>query len=93
MVRVKHMDRKAQLANAPNTVLTFAVVAIVIAIGGLVLTGIRDTLTTGSSEYNTTQKGIAGIGKWSNFLPTIAIVLVAALLIAIVVGAFVYFRR
>ena len=87
------MDRKAQLATAPNTVLTFVVVAIVIAIGGMVLGGIRDTLTANSSEYNSTMKGLQGIEKWSTFLPTIAIVLVAALLIAIVVGAFVYFRR
>ena len=87
------MDKKAQLAGAPNMILTFAVVVIVLTIGGLVLTGIGDTLTAGTAEKNATTMGGRGLNKFADFLPTIAIVLVASLLIAIVVGAFAYFNR
>jgi len=87
------MNKKGQLASAPNTILTFVVVALVIAVSGMVLGGIKDTLTPDSAETNATIKGLEGVAKFSTFLPTIAIVLVAALLISIVVGAFVYFRQ
>ena len=87
------MDKKAQLSGAPNTVLTFVVLVIVIAVGGIVLSGIKDTYNVdNSSAYNASYKGLEGVEKWSTFLPTIAIVMVSALLIAIVVGAFVYMR-
>ncbi len=90
---IKPMNKRGQLAQMPGQVLTFVVATIVIAVGGLVLGGIRDTLVTDTAEFNATADGLEGISKFSEFLPTIAIVLVSAILIAIVVGAFAFFRR
>ena len=91
------MTKKAQLAGAPNMVLTFVITVIVLAVAGMVVGGIKDSLDNstyyGSSGMNATTKGGIGLQKFSTFLPTIAIVLVASLLIAIVVGAFAYFNR
>lgn len=97
--------KKAQLSGVPNTILTFVVLIVVIAIGSVVVSQIRDneisyvdqcnaTSRVGcSASYNASAKGLEGMTKWSTFAPTIAIVLVSALLIAIVVGAFIYMRR
>ncbi len=92
MQNKKVLNKKGQVAEMPAQVLTFVVATIIIAVGGLVLGGIRDTLTVNSSEFNSTSDGLLGITKFSEFLPTIAIVLVSAILIAIVVGAFAFFR-
>lgn len=90
---MKKMNKKGQaLAQMPGQVLTFVVVVIVLAVGGLVVAGVRDTLTVDTVEYNVTQDGLSGISKFSTFLPTIAVVLISAILIAIVVSAFVFFR-
>ena len=93
MNKTTKMNKRAQLAEMPGQVLTFVVVTIIVAVGGLVLGGIRDTLTVNTTEFNATADGLAGITKFSEFLPTIAIVLVSAILIAIVVGAFAFFRQ
>lgn len=90
---MKIMNKKGQaLQQMPGQVLTFVVVVIVLAVGGLVVAGVRDTLTVDTTEYNVTQDGLSGIQKFSTFLPTIAVVLISAILIAIVVSAFVFFR-
>lgn len=91
---MKILNKKGQaLQNMPGEVLTFVVVVIVLAVGGLVVAGVQDTLTANTTEFNVTADGLEGIKKFSAFLPTIAVVLISAILIAIVVSAFVFFRQ
>jgi hypothetical protein len=68
----------------------FVVVGIVIATGLVVLGNYKTSLTTGSAEQNATSKAIEGIGKLADQLPTIGLALAAAIVIAIIFGAFAY---
>jgi len=87
-----HNVTSSSLSAMPGQVLTFVVVVIVLAVGGLVVAGVRDTLTTDIVEYNVSSDTLDGIERFSNFLPTIAVVMISAVVIAVVVSAFVMFR-
>lgn len=69
-------------------VLAFAMVAIVVGIGGTVLAGVQSTQTSGTIPYNATTSGLSGITTFGNWLPTIAVVLAAAVVIGIIVKSF-----
>ena len=64
--------------------ITFVVVAIVLGVGADVLDNIQDGQSQNSSAYNATGYGLTAIGKFSNWLPTIAVIVVAAVIIGII---------
>lgn len=77
--------------------ISFVVVVIVIALGGSLMgtfqanqvtgaAGCNATVTTGCGiPYNVTVQGMNGMKTFGDYLPTIAIVLVIAVIIAIIV--------
>jgi len=69
--------------------LGFVVVAIVISMGGEILTELRDTQTANSYAYNITGQGLEGAETFGDWLPTIAVVIAAAVVIGVIVT---YFR-
>ena len=85
-------DKKGQLGGVPAQILGFVVVVIILSVGALVVSKIGATFGVNTTERNTTDKGLEGFSQYSAFLPTIAIVLVAALIISLIVGAFVMAR-
>ncbi len=82
------MKYKGQLSGAMGTVITLVLLTIVLGIGATVLSEVQGTQTANSIAYNSTTKGLEGLETFSNFLPVIAIVVVAA----IVIGLFAIFR-
>jgi hypothetical protein len=80
------------LADAPPAVIMLVVIAIVLGIGGSILTTVQTTQTANSVAYNASAQGLTGIQTFSNWVPTIAIVLAAALVIGLVM-AYLAFRR
>ena len=79
------------LGNMSAVAITFVVLAIVIGIGGTVLDDIQDTQTADTWAYNATESGLEGVGTFGDWLPTIAVILVSALVIGII-GAYFYTR-
>jgi len=67
---------------------TFVVIAIVLGMGAKVLDKVDDTMTSGTVAYSSVQNGTAGIGELASWLPTIAIIVAAAVIIGIVVTYF-----
>jgi len=74
---------------APIAIL-FVVIAIVVSVGADVLSNIQEGKTTDSVEYNATQYGLQGLEELSSWLPTLAIIIVAAIVIGIIAAWFMF---
>ena len=79
------------LGDLVPIVITFALIAIIGAVSLLILQNFstNSSVTSGSAAYNGIYYGISGINQIMTFLPLIALVVVAAVIIGVVVGAFV----
>ena len=76
------------LNEAAGAAVAFVLFVIILGIGASILTGIQAAQTAGSVAYNATGFGLTGISNIAQQSGTIGIVLAAAILIGIVVGAF-----
>ena len=83
------MTNKGQLGGLATTVIIFVVVVVAIAMGATILDNIQDTQTTGSYAYNATNNGLSSMDTFSDQLPTLAIVIVAGVIITVLATAFV----
>ena len=72
--------------------IAFVVIAVTLGIGARVLTDVNTGNTAGTTAHDAVLNGTAGIGELSSWLPTIALVLAAAVVIGVVVSYFA-FRR
>ena len=70
--------------------IAFVVIAVVISMGAKTLGAIRDDMTSDTYERNATVNGLDGLDELGSWLPTIAIVIAAAVIIGVIV---VYFRQ
>ena len=79
------------LGDLVPVVIAFALIAIIGAVALLILGNFstNSSVTSGSAAYNGIYQGISGINQIMSFLPLIALVVVAAVIIGVVVGAFV----
>lgn len=78
------------LSDLVPAAIAIVVAAIAIGMGSKVLSEVQGTeSSTVSGLYNSTTEGINGLQDMAEFLPTVAIVVVAAIIIGIVVY---YFR-
>ena len=73
-----------RLQDLAGIAIIFVVVAIVVSIGADVLTEVRTGKTTSSVEYNASQYGLEGLEELGSWLPTIAIIVAAAVIIGII---------
>ena len=80
------------LADAAPAVIMLVVITIVLGIGASILTTVQSTQTSGSIAYNASGYGLTGVNTFSQWVPTISIVLAAALVIGLVM-AYLSFRR
>ena len=87
---MKLKNRKGlTLSQFGGLALAFVVVSIILSMGGEILTQISDTQTALSAGKNITAKGLEGVIVFGDWLPTIAVVVAAAVVIGIIVH---YFR-
>ena len=78
-----------RLQDLAGIAIIFVVVAIVISIGADVLTEVQVGKTVSTVEYNASQYGLEGLEELASWLPTIAIIIAAAIIIGLI---FVYFK-
>ena len=86
----------AGLTDLLPAAVAFVLIAIVGSVGTLILQGFStsSSVTANSIAYNATQYGLKGINTFRSYLPFIALVIVAAILIGIVlVSKDAAFRR
>lgn len=65
--------------------LTFVVVAVAIGIGAQVVSTVQSTQTENSTSWNTSAYGLTSLKTIGQWLPTIALVAVAGIIIAILI--------
>ena len=73
-----------RLQDLAGIAIIFVVVAIIVGIGADVLTNVQTGKTTSSFEYNASQYGLQGLEELASWLPTIAIIVAAAVIIGII---------
>ena len=65
--------------------MTIVVVGIALSLGLTVLADFKSDQTANSNAYKGTEKAEEGLVKFTNYLPTIALVIVVAIIIGIIV--------
>jgi NADH:ubiquinone oxidoreductase subunit 5 (subunit L)/multisubunit Na+/H+ antiporter MnhA subunit len=85
----------AGLEDLLPAVVAFVLIAIVGAVGALILQNFQSSssITPNSIAYNATGYGLRGVNTIMSYLPLIALVIVAAILIGIVLLAFAFRGR
>ena len=68
--------------------LAFAVVAITLGLGATILTQVQAQQTSNSIAYNASGYGLTGTNTMASWLPVIAVIIAAAIVIGIIVTAF-----
>ena len=90
---MRKRNKKAQaftISDLGTIAIALVVAAIILGMGGTILDEIQDTQTSGTAAYNASDYGLQGMNTLSQFIPTIAIVAVAAVVIGIIL---VFFGR
>lgn len=81
------------LGDAAVLALTFVLFVVVVSIGASVLSGIQSGQTANTYAYNATGFGLTGINNLANQSGVIGTILGAAILIGILLTAFVMRRE
>jgi len=82
----KNIHRKGySLAAMGSLAIIFVVITIIISFGSTILDEIAEDQTAGTYERNATDLGNEALGELGSWLPTLALVVVAAIIIGIVV--------
>ena len=84
------MDKKGySLQDMAPIAIAFVVIAVVLGVGATILASIQSDQTENGSAYNASANGLTSMGTLSGWLPTIAVIVAAAVVIGIIVA---YFR-
>ena len=88
---MKMLSKKAQaftIADLGTIAIALVVAAVILGMGATILEKIQSTQTTDDTAYNASGYGLTGMSTLSEFIPTIAIVAVAAIVIGIILVFF-----
>lgn len=76
------------LGDASGAAIAFVIFVVVLGVGASVLAGIQATQTGGTTAYSATGFGLTGISNLASQSGVIGLILGAAVIIGILVGAF-----
>lgn len=77
-----------QLSAVPAVILTLVVLGIVVAIGAQVTEDVALKVTTNTTAMAAADNATEGIGELASWMPLIGLVIAAAVIIGLVIGAF-----
>lgn len=86
---MKNKKGAMTLSDLAPAAIAFVFIAVVLAVGASILGGVQEGQTSGSTAYNATSQGIDSLEELSGWLPLIALVIAAA----VVIGVLSFFRR
>ena len=91
---MKQLNKKAQrsftISDLGTIAIALVVAAVILGMGATILDKFKATQTINGTAYNTSNFGLLGMSTMAEFIPTIAIVSVAAIVIGIIL---VFFGR
>ena len=91
---MKAMGKKGfQLSEVPGIVIILVVVAIVLGLGGTILSQVQSTQTANTVAYNATGYGLTGVSTMASWQPTWAVIIAAAVVIGIIAAYLMFGRR
>jgi len=81
-----------ELRNLTGLAIVFVVVTIVISFGATIVDDLKDEVNDGLNEtaYNTTISGLDALQTFADWLPTLALIVVAAVVIGVIVRYFAF---
>jgi len=86
--------RGMSLSDAPSLIVTLVIIAVVGAVGLITLVSFRSAVDAGNGDATgAINDTVSTLGNFYDLLPVVGTILVAAILIAAVVGGFMYFSR
>lgn len=87
MMSIFKRKKKAQttVSSLLPLSITFVVLAIALGLGATVLSDIQKDQTVGSYAYNATGNGLVSMDTFAGYLPTIALVVVVAVILGIII--------
>ena len=83
---VKYM----RLGDLSGIAITFVVLAVTLGVGATILASIQGGQTTDEAAFNATQEGLDSLTELSEWLPTLATIVAAAVVIGVI--SFFYTR-
>jgi len=86
----KKAQQRFTISDLGTIAIALVVAAVIMGMGATILEKIKSTQVVNGSAFNTTNFGLDGISVMAEFIPTIAIVAVAAIVIGIIL---VFFGR
>lgn len=87
----KHKGQIGGIGELPLAIIMLVVIGIILVIGAQITGTIQDDITdTTSAEYNATVDVLDSIDTTSGWLPTLALVIIAGVIISVLFGALVY---
>ena len=72
--------------------LVFVILAIILSFGATTVNEVKKTQTVNSTAENISQAGLSSLNKFGDFMPITAVVVIAAAIIALLIGAFAFVR-
>ncbi len=90
------LGKKAQagvLNQAPAAVVVLVVIAVILGVAGTILDKIQETQVSGTAAFNASADGLEGITTFSSFQPTIAVIVVAVIVIGLLLGGFAFVQN
>ena len=82
------LDAKGQIGDISGYAIAFVVAAVMITIGATIVNELGGQVTEGSTAESVTEKAEEGFETFGDFLPIIAIVAAAAVIMALLVNRF-----
>lgn len=84
------LDSKGQIANLSGYAVAFVVAAVMISIGSVIIANLADSsaIESGSTAENVTNAAQDGFQTFGDFMPIIAIVAAAAIVIGLLLTRF-----
>lgn len=83
-------QRSFSLNDLSGVAISLVTVAIIIGLGATILSNIQADQVVNSTSYNTSGYGLTGLNTLASYVPTVALVAVAAIVIGIIL---VFFSR
>lgn len=85
---MKNKKAAFSIGDLSGIAITLVVLAIVLGIGATIVANIQGSQTTNSIAYNASGYGLTGLNTLGSYVPTIALVAVAAVVIGVVMVFF-----
>jgi hypothetical protein len=85
-MKIQPLSKKGQLSlgQVPNAVQLLVVIAIFLAVGALILAGVKDQTTENTNAYNITEDAESGLVALGDFQSLIGLVIAAAVILGLV---------